>query len=104
VCAADAPSAPGLADTLSLGRLVEITRADWGWYTTFADNLAKVAEAVPGLLDEAGASIVGDRIGAVTAALDAAPKTTRWKARAILGRRAPWYELPEEVTGGGARR
>jgi hypothetical protein len=104
VCPTDVSSAPGPADALSLGRLVEITRADWGWYTTFGDNLAKVGEAAPGLLDEAGASIVRDRVGAVTAALEAAPKTTRWKARAIVGRRAPWYELPEEVAGGGARR
>ena len=39
---------------LSLDRLAEVTRADWGWYTTFTDNLAAVGRDVPGLLDDGG--------------------------------------------------
>lgn len=104
VRAPDLPAGLGAADVLSLDRLVEVTRADWGWHTTFGDNLRKVRDAVPGLLDAAAASTVCERIDSVAAALEAAPKTTRWKARALLGRRAPWYELPEEVAGAGARR
>ena len=57
---------------------------------------------MPDLLDEAAAATVLARIDSVAAALDAAPKTARWKARALVGRHAPWYELPEEVDG--ARR
>ena len=40
----------------------------------------------------------------VVSRLRGAPKTTLWKARAMVGRRASWYELPEEVAGTGARR
>jgi len=104
VAAPDRPAGPGEADVLSLDRLIEITRSDWGWYTTFTDNLAAVGRAVPGLLDEAAAPVVGERIEAVAAALGGAPKTARWRARALVGRRVPWYELPEEVAGTGARR
>lgn len=98
----DLPEAPGQPDVLSLDRLAEVTRADWGWHTTFGDNLRQVGDAVPDLLDEAAAATVRARIDSVAAALDAAPKTARWKARALVGRHAPWYELPEEVDG--ARR
>jgi Uncharacterised nucleotidyltransferase len=104
VSAPDRPAVPGQADVLSLDRLIEVTRADWGWYTTFTDNLAKVRDAAGDLLDETAAAITGDRIASVAAALRGAQKTTRWKARAMVGRRAPWYELPEEVAGTGARR
>ena len=104
VAGPDRPAGPGQADVISVDRLTEITRADWGWYTTFTDNLAAVAEAAPGLLDEAAAPVVAARIESLAAALRGAPKTTRWKARAMVGRRAPWYELPEEVAGTGARR
>jgi hypothetical protein len=31
-------------------------------------------------------------------AMDVAPKTLRWKARARTGERVPWYEVPEETT------
>jgi hypothetical protein len=98
----DLAAEPGQADVLSLDRLAAVTRADWGWHTTFGDNLSKVGDAVPDLLDQAAAATVRARIESVAAALEAAPKTARWKARSLLGRRAPWYELPEEVDG--ARR
>jgi hypothetical protein len=104
VSAPDRPATPGQADALSLHRLIEVTRADWGWYTTFTDNLAKVRDAAPDLVDEAAAVTVRYRAESVAAALLGAPKTARWRARAMIGRRAPWYELPEEVTGTGARR
>jgi hypothetical protein len=40
---------------------------------------------------------VAGRVGAIAAAITSAPKSLRWRARARLGRRVPWYELPEEV-------
>lgn len=29
--------------------------------------------------------------------MDSAPKSLKWRARAKIGRRIPWYELPEDV-------
>ncbi len=95
---------PDHPDTLSSGRLVDVTRVDWGWYTTFTDNLGKVAAAAPDLLEPGPAGAVAVRITTVLTALEQSRKSTRWKARAMVGRKVPWYELPEEVAGTGAQR
>jgi len=86
--------APGI----DAGRLARVTGADWGWHTTLTDNLAKVAQRLPaaGLSDEQ-AGLVARRVEQVTEALADAPKTLKWRARAKIGRRVPWYDLPEEV-------
>ena len=97
------PPGGGL-DMLSSARLVEVTRVDWGWYTTFTDNLGKVAAAAPELLEPAAAGVVALRVATVLTALEDSRKSTRWKARAMVGRKVPWYELPEEVAGTGAPR
>ena len=73
--------------------------ADWGLHTTVTDNLAACA----GLLGElvatpADRDRIAARIGQLSQALDDAPKSMGWKARARVGRRMRWYELPEEVT------
>ena len=94
----------GRPDTLSSGRLVDITRVDWGWYTTFTDNLGKVAAAAPDLLEPGAAGVVAVRVTTVLTALEDSRKSTRWKARAMVGRKVAWYELPEEVAGTGAQR
>ena len=99
----EAPSDPDRADTLSLRRLQAVTSGDWGWYTTFTDNLASVRTATPELLADIDARTVESRIDRLRAALDAAPKSMRWRARSVIGRKTAWYELPEEVDRGGPR-
>jgi hypothetical protein len=91
-----APDADG--DVLGLDRLVEVTSADWGWWTTFTDNLARVPGTAALLLDDAG--VVEERCAAIESALEAAPKGLRWRARARVGRRVPWREQPEEHEAG----
>ena len=43
--------------------------------------------------------VVTERAQAIRQAIDEPSKSLRWKARARIGRHAPWYELPEEVAG-----
>lgn len=93
----DAAGDPATDDGLSLARVCAVTRADWGWYTTVSDNVRKVIAAVPDLLPGDPGQRVTQRLDGVLAAMAAAPKTSKWKARAMLGRRKAWYELPEEV-------
>ena len=38
-----------------------------------------------------------DQVETLRAALDAAPKSARWRLRARVGDRVPWYNEPEEV-------
>jgi hypothetical protein len=83
-------------DVIGVDRLVEVTRGDWGWWTTLTDNLARLPEIASASLPSADALLVAGRVDELRAALSAAPKSMRWRTRAKIGRRVPWYELPEE--------
>lgn len=89
----------GGTDAMALDRLRAVTSGDWGWYTTVTDNLARVRTAASELLDPPEAEVVVSRVGEIEGSLLSAPKSMRWKARSVVGRKAPWYELPEEVGG-----
>lgn len=83
---------------IDAGLLARITGSDWGWHTTISDNLAKVSQRLPTAgLSDAQAEIVARRLARVSDILATAPRSLRWRARARIGRRVPWYELPEEV-------
>jgi hypothetical protein len=87
-------------DALDVERLVGVTSRDWGWYTTFMDNLARLTPAEDSALPPDAAAQVGRRVSAIQQALADARKSLQWKARAAVGRRVAWYELPEEIGGG----
>jgi hypothetical protein len=91
---------PGPGDLIDLGRLVQVTSRDWGWYATFIDNLARLMPDVETVLPPDAAARVGGRVATIQHALVDAPKSFSWKVRAAVGRRVPWYELPEEIGGG----
>jgi hypothetical protein len=79
-------------------RLAKVLGTDWGWYTTVSDNLAKVAARLPSVdLDHAAVLVVEQRLVDIRDTMAAAPKSIKWRARARVGRRIPWYDLPEEV-------
>ncbi len=100
---ADHAGEPSVPDRLSVPRLTTVTSADWGWYTTFTDNLDRLPGTATELLDGAGAAVVTDRVGRLRSALDQSSKSIRWRARSVVGRKTPWYELPEEVNRGAVR-
>jgi Uncharacterised nucleotidyltransferase len=100
----DEPAAEsGPADLLSLRRLQSVTSTDWGWYTTLTDNLGSVRAATPELLTGDDERTVLSRVDRVRSGLEDAPKSMRWRARSFIGRKTPWYELPEEVDRGGVQ-
>jgi hypothetical protein len=90
----------GAGDLIDLARLLRVTSRDWGWYTTFMDNLGRLAPDEGSALPPDAATQVAGRVAVIQQALVAAPKSLSWKARAAVGRRVPWYELPEEIGGG----
>lgn len=96
---ADIAGGDGAPDAMSLDRLRSVTSTDWGWFTTVTDNLELVRAAAADLLEPPDASVVEARAEAIDESLRAAPKSMRWKARSLVGRKTPWYELPEEVGG-----
>jgi hypothetical protein len=92
---------------ISVSRITELTSNDWGWWRTLTGNLAKLADFLtadvdPSDLDFGRASRFDPaaQIERLRAVIDEAPKSTRWKLRARVGDRMPWYELPEEVGHG----
>jgi hypothetical protein len=87
---------PGL---LNAAQLAATCGASWGLFTTVTDNLGACRDLLASLVPAGpDRERIGGRIGAVSRALEAAPKTVGWQLRAKVGRRKRWYQLPEEVT------
>jgi hypothetical protein len=88
----------GENDGIDLIRLREVTGRDWGFEHTIRKTLAEVREAAGdfGLAPDQTAA-VDSTATAITAALDAAPKSQRWRIRARVGERLRWYDEPEEA-------
>jgi hypothetical protein len=73
---------------------------DWGlWRTCGLAIEASLAHLPASVLDEAERAVVAARLGRLTAALDAEPKSRRWRMRAAVGDRVRWYAEPEEEQG-----
>ncbi len=70
---------------------------DWGFYYTFTTNLRRVEDYIaefPSITAAEGDTIRG-RIKDLLDAIEAAPKSMKWKLRAKIGTRRIWYQ---EVT------
>jgi hypothetical protein len=102
----DAQHGPG---AISVPRIVEVTSNDWGWWRTVTGNLDKLdqylaTELQPEDLDlgtgQAVQFDVAAQIAGLRSAIESAPKSTRWKLRARVGERVPWYAEPEEMEHG----
>ena len=87
--------APGV---MNLSVIAEACAADWGLFTTASDNLDATIRLLPTLaMPEGMQELLRDRLDRIRQAIERVPKGTRWKVRARVGRRLPWYETPEEV-------
>jgi hypothetical protein len=89
---------------INVRRIVSITSNDWGWWRTVTGNLDKLGQFLAtdvqdGDLD-VGRAIRHDpatQVQALRNAIDAAPKSARWRLRARVGDRVAWYSEPEEM-------
>jgi hypothetical protein len=95
--------------TISLPRILAHTSNDWGWWRTVTGNLDKLdaylaTDVQPEDLDVGDGRRArldpGAQIRELRAAIDAAPKSTKWKLRARVGEKMAWYQEPEEVGHG----
>lgn len=89
---------------ISIPRILAHTSNDWGWWRTVTGNLDKLEQYLesdlqPGDLDVGRpvAFDAGAQIKALREAIEAAPKSARWRLRARVGERVAWYAEPEEV-------
>jgi hypothetical protein len=92
----------GDVECIDAARIADLCARDWGLYRTLQLNLERLAAALleSGLNDDAQ-SVIATRLAGITAAIEAAPKSVKWKARARIGDRVRWYEEPDEVDQGG---
>jgi len=84
-------------DVIDRRRIVRLASADWGLCHTIERNLRRAAEEANRRAPAEPAFDPIAQVDALLAAIDAAPKTLGWQARARLGERVRWYETPEEV-------
>lgn len=81
---------------LDADRIAHILADDWGWWRTATEVLAKVETYAASLPSFNEADLVAERVRWLREVIDATPKSLRWKARARIGERMRWYEVPEE--------
>jgi hypothetical protein len=86
----------GGSELIDSGHVRDVCSADWGWYTTVTDNLAKLDAASDEILS-ADSPRARARIAELLDVLESSKKSRRWKMRSAVGRRTPWYALPEEI-------
>lgn len=87
----------GDIESIDRAYITGLAGEDWGWYTTLHDNLDQLLALAGEKLSGESAARVRGRLEELRAALDAAPKSVRWKLRNQVGRRMLWYDEPEEV-------
>jgi hypothetical protein len=101
-----APDSRSGQGAINVPRILSFTSNDWGWWRTVTGNLTVLdqflaTESTPADLDlKNGREILfdpGQQIAALRAAIEEAPKSTRWKLRARVGERTVWYNDPEEM-------
>jgi hypothetical protein len=85
------------ATGIDIDRFTSPLASDWGFFHTVELNLPKVAEFAADRLGESQARQVADGVSELTQAMESVPKSLRWKARAKIGERIPWYDVPEEI-------
>jgi hypothetical protein len=95
------------AAAINVSRIVGLTSADWGWWRTVTGNIERLSAYVEGELGpdelDTGAPLPFDpaaQLEALAHAIEAGPKSAKWRLRARVGDRMTWYEEPEEVGHG----
>ncbi|MBI2238207.1 MAG: hypothetical protein HYU54_06755 [Actinobacteria bacterium] len=86
-------------DGIDLAHLARVLGNDWGFCHSALLNLDKLEAALDRwtALSPDVAERVRRQVAALRHAIEAAPKSTRWKLRARIGERVRWYEEVGEV-------
>ena len=77
------------------GYLAKLCGGDWGIYKTMTMTLGRLSNAVPEFQLGDDGVVVETRIKALLKMIEDEPKSLKWKMRAKIGERTPWYRLPE---------
>jgi hypothetical protein len=80
-------------EAIDAGYVAGLLARDWGFHHTATANLAALRAAPPG---NGGGRLVAERIDALLARIEDAPKSVRWRARARVGERLQWWQDVDE--------
>ena len=80
-------------EAIDAGYVAGLLARDWGFHHTATANLAALRAAPPG---NGSGRLVGERVDALLATIEAAPKSVRWRARARVGERLQWWQDVDE--------
>jgi hypothetical protein len=80
-------------EAIDPGYVAGLLARDWGFHHTATANLAALRAAPAG---NGGGRVVGERVDALLAAIEAVPKSVRWRARARVGERMQWWQDVDE--------
>jgi len=83
----------GAIDT---GYIAKLLGGDWGFWRTATGTLKMLDGRAEEIAGPGLAAPVKTHVAELLHVLETAPKSLSWRARALVGERAPWYELPEE--------
>jgi hypothetical protein len=86
-------------ETVNSAYIAKILAEDWGFWYTATANLQKVHDYVgaSNLLAEDDKVVVATRLDELKTAIEAHPKSTRWKMRSRIGPKKKWYNDVETV-------
>jgi hypothetical protein len=91
----DHPVADHDEEAIDATYLARLTGENWGLYRTLEVNTERIRAALPDL--DVRRDLVNEHLDELWSQIRARPKSVRWRLRAQVGDRLPWYELPEEV-------
>lgn len=93
------PGPQGENAGIELRRITKVCGSDWGWWRTCGQTLDDLIPWAGTTLPETDREVVQSQARLIREAIDAAPKSPRWKVRSKLGDKVRWYETPEEPGG-----
>jgi hypothetical protein len=94
------PAADGCRELIDGGRIARLLARDWGFHHTATRNLRRVRDGAGDAATDFGPeanSRVRARAGQLLDAIDAEPKSARWRMRDRVGERKQWWQDVDEV-------
>lgn len=84
-------------DKVNIRYIARLCSNDWCLQKTVNITLDRVLEWIANSsINENFKESVASKIVRIKAAIDAEPKSLKWKLRSVIGEKTRWYELPEE--------
>jgi len=80
---------------IGLDRILSFCGKDWGWWRTVKGSLSSCRSIGVPWAPPSDAVILRRRLDIIEQAIDDTPKSLIWRARAKVGERRRWYQLPE---------